>query len=41
MIFAEIDTKRIEELKSVIYSVDEKAFITVQETKYVFNGSIK
>ena len=41
MIFAEVDTKRIEELRSLIYSIDSKAFITVQETKIVYNGFIK
>ncbi len=41
MIFAEIDTKRIDELRSLIYSIDSKAFITVQESKFVYNGFIK
>ena len=41
MIFAEVDTKRIEELRSLIYSIDSKAFITVQETQIVYNGFIK
>ncbi|MBQ5340991.1 MAG: DUF2179 domain-containing protein [Oscillospiraceae bacterium] len=41
MIFAEVDTKRIDELRSLIYSIDSKAFITVQETKIVYNGFIK
>ncbi len=41
MIFAEIDTKRFDELRSLIYSIDSKAFITVQESKFVYNGFIK
>ena len=41
MIFAEVDTKRIDELRSLVYSIDSKAFITVQETKIVYNGFIK
>lgn len=41
MIFAEIDTKRIDELRSLIYSIDSKAFITIQESKFVYNGFIK
>ena len=41
MIFAEIDTKRIDELRSLIYSIDSRAFITIQESKLVYNGFIK
>ena len=41
MIFAEIDTKRIDELRSLIYSIDSRAFITIQESKFVYNGFIK
>jgi len=41
MLYVEINKKRINELKKLIKSLDEKAFIVVSETKYVQNGYIK
>lgn len=38
MLILEIDKKRLDECKNLIYSLDKEAFITVNETKYVFNG---
>ena len=41
MLFAEISGGNLAEFKSLVYSLDPGAFITVQETKYVYNGFIK
>ena len=41
MIFSEIKSKQLNDFKKLVYSLDEKAFITVQETKYVYNGFFK
>ena len=41
MLFIEIDKKRFNDLKRLIKSLDKKAFIVVNETKYVQNGFIK
>lgn len=41
MLFIEIDKKRLEHLKTLVKELDEKAFIVVNETKYVQNGYIK
>ena len=41
MFFAEISSTSLTDFKSLVYSLDPKAFITVQETKYVYNGFIK
>ena len=41
MLFAEIAAARLGECKSLVYSLDPHAFITVQESKYVYNGFIK
>lgn len=38
MLFIEIDSNRLEHLKTLIHTLDEKAFIVVNETKYVHNG---
>lgn len=38
MLFIEIDNNRLEHLKQLIHSLDKKAFIVVNETKYVHNG---
>ncbi|NLC73441.1 MAG: DUF2179 domain-containing protein [Ruminococcaceae bacterium] len=38
MLLSEIGSKRLNEYKDIIYLHDPKAFILVQETKYVFNG---
>ena len=38
LLILEINKKRLEECKSLIYSLDKDAFITVNETKFVFNG---
>lgn len=38
MIFAEIKNSQLKEFKDLIYSLDKKAFIMAQETKYVYNG---
>lgn len=41
MLFIEIDKKRFNDLKRLIKSLDEKAFIVVNETKFVQNGYFK
>ena len=41
MLFIEIDKKDISHLKNMIKKIDEKAFIVVNETKYVQNGYFK
>lgn len=41
MLFIEIKKNNFEHLKKLIHSVDPKAFIVVNETKYVQNGYIK
>ena len=38
MILAEINGKKVGDFKKLINSLDEKAFITVQESKLVYNG---
>jgi len=41
MLFIEIDKTRLEHLRSLIKRLDDKAFIVINETKYVQNGFIK
>ena len=41
MLFIEIQKNNFEHLKKLIHSIDQKAFIVVNETKYVQNGYIK
>lgn len=41
MLFIEIQKNNFEHLKRLVHSVDKKAFIVVNETKYVQNGYIK
>lgn len=41
MLFMEIDKKKLNHLKNLIKSLDPKAFIVVNETKYVQNGYFK
>lgn len=41
MLFIEIQKNNFEHLKKLIHSIDKKAFIVVNETKYVQNGYIK
>lgn len=41
MLFSEIGSRRLEEYKKLVYSLDPGAFIMVQETKYVFNGFMR
>lgn len=41
MLFIEIDKKHFNDLKRLIKSLDEKAFIVVNETKFVQNGYFK
>lgn len=41
MIFAEIKKSQLKVFKELINMLDEKAFITVQETKVVYNGFFK
>ena len=41
MLFMEVEKKRFEYLKSMIKSLDDKAFIVVNETKMVHNGFFK
>lgn len=41
MLIMEIDKKHLKEIKTLIKSFDQDAFIIANETKYVFNGFIK
>ena len=41
MLFIEITNKNFEHLKQVVKKIDEKAFIVVNETKFVQNGYLK
>lgn len=41
MLFMEIDKKKINEVRKLIKKLDEKAFLTVSETKLVQNGYFK
>lgn len=41
MLFIEVDSKRLNELENIIRKIDNKAFITINETKYVVNGYFK
>lgn len=41
MLFIEINNKSFGRLKKIVKSIDPKAFIVVNETKYVQNGYIK
>lgn len=41
MLFIEIDKRRLTHLKNLIKSLDQTAFIVVNETKYVQNGYFK
>lgn len=41
MLFSEIKQSQINEFKNLVSSLDEKAFVMVNETKYVYNGFIK
>ncbi len=41
MLFIELDKKHLNNLKSIIRNIDEKAFFIVNETKYVSNGFFK
>lgn len=41
MLFAQIASNRLDEFKQLVHDMDEKAFIIVQESKYVYNGYIK
>ncbi len=41
LLFAEIPSKNLRELKALVHSLDEKAFVMVQETKHVFNGYVR
>lgn len=41
MLFIEINKRKLSELKSVVKSLDEKAFMVVNETKMVQNGYLK
>lgn len=38
MLFLQINKKRLEECLSLIYKIDKYAFITINETKQVYNG---
>ena len=41
MLFIEVDKKHLKDLKNIIKQIDDKAFIVVNETKYVENGFFK
>ena len=40
MLFSQIASDRLDEFKALVNEKDEKAFIIVQESKYVYNGFI-
>jgi len=41
MLFMEIDSRKKNTLRKLVQSLDEHAYITIQETKYVYNGFFK
>ncbi len=41
MIIIETTSKRVNELKKLINEIDEKAFVIINETKYIQNGYLK
>ena len=41
MLIIQINNKSIDELKQIINKLDSKAFIVINETKYLQNGFIK
>ncbi len=41
MVFVETDSKKLDELKSIIDEKDPKAFVSVSESKSVYNGFFK
>lgn len=41
MLIIEVDKKRLKNLLNLVKKIDDKAFITVSETKFVTNGYIK
>lgn len=41
MLFIELDSKRLKELKYIIDNIDNNAFIIINETKHVINGFFK
>lgn len=41
MLFSEIKSNKLNDFRNLIRSLDEKAFVIVNETKYVYNGFIK
>ncbi|MEG0833138.1 MAG: DUF5698 domain-containing protein [Oscillospiraceae bacterium] len=41
MLFCEITSGRLKEFKQLVHSMDERAFIMVQDTKYVYNGFMR
>ena len=41
MIIIETTSKRIDELKKLVNEIDDKAFVIVNETKYIQNGYLK
>ena len=38
MVFVETDSNKLTELRSIINTMDEKAFVSVTESKSVYNG---
>lgn len=41
MLIAEIENRRLTELQGIVYHADPKAFVTVRETRLVYNGFFK
>ena len=41
MLFIEVDKKHLQNLKSIITSIDKSAFMVINETKFVENGFFK
>lgn len=41
MLFAEMRNSQLAQFKELVYTLDEKAFIMVNETKFVYNGFFK
>jgi Uncharacterized protein conserved in bacteria len=41
LLIMEIDNRQLDELKKLIYNIDPGAFVSVRETRYVFNGHFR
>ena len=41
MLLAEMKSSKLKSFRKLVSNIDEKAFITVTESKYAYNGFIK